>query len=66
MKNRWVFALSMAVLWGIVFVYAMDNVITSICMGLLMGTAFGLFDGGDDTVGADEDRRRHEDSCSKR
>ena len=48
MKNRWVFAVSMAVLWGIVFANALHDVTTGICMGLLMGMAFGLFDCAND------------------
>ena len=34
----------MALLWGIVFSQAMHSVSLGICMGLLMGIAFGLFD----------------------
>ncbi len=44
MKNHWVFALCMTVMWGIVFASALNDVTIGICMGLLMGTAFGLFD----------------------
>ena len=54
MKNRWIFALCITVMWGIVFVYAMDNVITGICMGLLMGMAFGLLDCTKETKDAEE------------
>ena len=54
MKNRWVFALSMAVLWGIVFANALNDATTGICMGLLMGMAFGLFDCAKDTEDTDE------------
>ena len=45
MKEK-VFPVSMAVLWGIVFVQAMHSLTLGICMGLLMGIAFGLFDSG--------------------
>ena len=34
----------MALLWGIVFTQAMHSLSLGICMGLLMGIAFGLFD----------------------
>ena len=47
MKNRWVFALSMTVLWGISFGVALNSVASGICLGLCMGMAFGLFDGSD-------------------
>jgi MFS superfamily sulfate permease-like transporter len=43
MKKR-VFPISMTVLWGIVFTTAMHNLTLGICMGLMMGIAFGLFD----------------------
>ena len=44
MKNRrGAFALSMAVLWSIVFAQAMHDWTIGICMGLMMGMAFGLF-----------------------
>ena len=54
MKNRWIFALCMTVMLGIVFVCAMDNVITGICMGLLMGMAFGLLDCTKETKDVEE------------
>lgn len=41
-----VFPVSMALLWGIVFSQAMHSVTLGVCMGLLMGIAFGLFDSG--------------------
>ncbi len=50
MKEK-VFPVSMAFLWGIVFTQSMHSIVLGICMGLLMGIAFGLFDadrGGDD------------------
>ena len=37
----------MTVLWGIVFTTAMHNLTLGICMGLMMGIAFGLFDSGE-------------------
>ena len=43
MKKR-VFPISMTVLWGNVFTTAMHNLTLGICMGLMMGIAFGLFD----------------------
>ena len=38
------FPISMAVLWGIVFSQAMRSPVLGICMGLLMGITFGLFE----------------------
>lgn len=43
MKKK-VYAISMAVLWSIVFSQAMHSTTLGICMGLLIGIAFGLFD----------------------
>ena len=40
------FPASMALLWGTVFTQAMHSITLGICMGLLMGIAFGLFDSG--------------------
>ena len=48
MKNHWVFALCMTVMWGIIFANALHDVVTGICIGLLMGMAFGLFDHSND------------------
>ncbi len=45
MKEK-AFPVSMVLLWGIVFTQAMNSVTLGICMGLLMGIAFGLFDSG--------------------
>ncbi len=36
----------MALLWGMVFSQAMHSMTLGICMGLLMGIAFGLFYSG--------------------
>ena len=55
MKNHWVFALSMAVMWGIVFANVLHDATIGICMGLFMGMAFGLFDCTKDTEDADKD-----------
>jgi len=35
---------TLTVLWGIVFTQSMHSLVLGICMGLLMGIAFGLFD----------------------
>ena len=43
MRNK-AFPTSMTVLWGMVFGSAMHSLTMGICMGLMMGTAFGLFD----------------------
>ena len=43
MKKK-VFPASMALLWGVVFSQAMHSVPLGVCMGLLMGITFGLFD----------------------
>lgn len=45
MKEK-VFPVSMAFLWGIVFTQSMQSIVLGICMGLLMGITFGLFDSG--------------------
>ncbi len=42
--KKMVYPISMTVLWGIVFATAMHNWTLGICMGLMMGIAFGLFD----------------------
>ena len=34
----------MTLLWGMVFSQAMHSITLGLCMGLLMGIAFGLFD----------------------
>ena len=44
--KRKAFPISMAFLWGMVFSQAMHSLTLGICMGLLMGIAFGLFDSG--------------------
>ena len=44
--KRKVFPISMAFLWGMVFSQAMHSITLGICMGLLMGVTFGLFDSG--------------------
>ena len=44
--KRKVFPVSMTVLWGIVFTQSMHSLVLGICMGLLMGITFGLFDSG--------------------
>ncbi len=66
MKNRWVFALSMAFLWGIIFANALNDVTIGICMGLLMGMAFGLFDNAKDADCTNENGIQHEDIGSER
>ena len=43
MKGK-AFPVSMALLWGMVFSQAMHSITLGICMGLLMGITFGLFD----------------------
>lgn len=45
MKGK-AFPVSMALLWGMVFSQAMHSITLGICMGLLMGITFGLFDSG--------------------
>ena len=48
MKNKRIFALSMAVLWSMVFGNAMHVYMIGICLGICIGIVFGLFgnDGG--------------------
>ena len=43
MKGK-AFPVSMALLWGTVFSQAMHSMTLGLCMGLLMGITFGLFD----------------------
>ena len=43
MKNK-VFPISMTVLWGMTFATALHSLTLGICMGMMMGIAFGLFD----------------------
>ena len=43
MRNK-VFPISMTVLWGMVFGSAMHSLTMGICMGLMMGSAFGMFE----------------------
>ena len=38
------FPVSMALLWGLVFTQSMHSLSLGVCMGLLMGIAFGLLD----------------------
>ena len=45
MKGK-AFPVSMALLWGMVFSQAMRSITLGICMELLMGITFGLFDSG--------------------
>ena len=45
MKEK-VFPISMAILWGVVFTTAMHSLTLGICMGTMMGIAFGLLDSG--------------------
>ena len=42
--KRKAFPISMAFLWGMVFSQAMHSITLGLCMGLLMGITFGLFD----------------------
>lgn len=46
MKKNKIFPLSMAVLWSIVFASAMHDWTLGICLGIMMGIAFGMFDAG--------------------
>ena len=43
MKKK-VFPVSMAVLWSLVFTISMHSWSLGICMGMMMGIVFGLFD----------------------
>ena len=43
MKEK-TFPISMAALWGVTFGSAMHSLTMGICMGLMIGSAFGLFD----------------------
>ena len=44
MMRKKAFPISMAVLWGMTFGSALHSRTMGICMGLMMGSAFGLFD----------------------
>ena len=59
-KNRnsnKVFPVSMAVLWSIVFANAMHSWVLGICIGVLMGLVFGMFDSEE---GKDDERKNDE------
>ena len=43
-----IYPISMTVLWSITFATAMHNWTTGICLGIMMGMAFGLFGGDND------------------
>ena len=47
--NDKAFPIMMAVIWGIVFTHSLHNMALGICMGLMMGSVFGLFDEGRNT-----------------
>ena len=53
MNNKRIFALSMTVLWSVVFVTSMHDWTIGICMGICFCIAFGLF-------GNDEDDEKKE------
>ena len=75
MKGK-AFPVSMVLLWGTVFSQAMHSMTLGLCMGLLMGITFGLFDSGEgEKKKCIENRRRkytrkrritNEDSCIER
>lgn len=44
MMRKKAFPITMAVLWGMAFGTALHSWTMGICMGLMMGSAFGLFD----------------------
>ena len=48
-----IFPISMTVIWGITFATAMHSWALGICMGIMMGCAFGLF-GSDEKDDGDE------------
>ena len=49
MKQNRKYALAMTVLWCAVFISAMHDWTLGICLGVLMGAGFGLFDTADHT-----------------
>ncbi len=53
MKDK-VFPISMTILWSIVFGTSMHNWTIGICLGLLMGMVFGLFN---ETTGKDKEEK---------
>ena len=58
MKGK-AFPVSLALLWSMVFSQAMHSVTLGVCMGLLMGIAFGLFDSG---KGGKEEKQKEVDA----
>ena len=48
MKEKKYYALSMAVLWALVFGSAVHDWTLGICLGILMGISYGLFGSEDD------------------
>jgi hypothetical protein len=56
MKKK-AFPISMTVLWGMAFGSALHSWTMGICMGLMMGSAFGLFD-SDNKDDQDKDQGR--------
>ena len=47
-RERWVLTACTTVLMSIAFGISLHNMETGICLGICMGTAFGLFGSGDD------------------
>ena len=58
------FPVSMALLWGMVFSQAMHSITLGLCMGLLMGITFGLFDSGEG--GKEEVYRKKEKEVNRK
>ena len=46
-RERWVLAVCTTVLMSIAFGVSLNNIGMSVCIGLCMGVAFGLFGSGD-------------------
>ncbi len=46
MNKKKMFPVSMTVLWSIVYANAMHSRTIGICLGIMMGIVFGLFDSG--------------------
>ena len=58
MNQNKMFPISMTVLWSIVFASAMHSWVLGICMGLMMGMAFGLLDTGQkEDLGEDQESK---------
>ena len=52
----------MAVIWGIVFTYALHSMALGICMGLMMGRVSGLFEEDRNTSSGKDNKKSIDES----